>query len=189
MKHLTKIKKGEEGLKELQNFFKDADYRSPDYNFKYLSMRRIIDTFFVAQNFEKKYDMYGYNENHDFAESTFSILKRDDLFVHKNKHTIKRANGEVKTTFEYTVISQGKDGRYNIMAVEPKNVDGKMTLLVTTNLGMASEKSQEIDITKDIPKDQVSTFAKAFVAINAVEDAENNYKTAEDKIEEESEMQ
>lgn len=178
MSELKKIKKGEEGLKQLHETFRDANWRAADYNFDWLGMERIIDDCLKAEegSFDRKYEMYGYNTDHDLSEGTISTLKKNDMFIRKNTRKITRAEGKVESSVKYIVISKGEDEKYSIMVVAPGKVDGNMTLHITTNLGMAKEQTQDIDITKDIPKKNVSIFNNAFKAIYAVEDAENKYK-------------
>lgn len=175
MRQPKKLKKGEEGLKQLREFFSSSHDFYRDI--------KLIDDFLAEKEipFKVFYDVYGYNLDHDYVDGKISTFKKDDLFIREDKTRFIQSDGKVEIHADYVIISKGKNGRYSIMKVVPKEIDGKKSFYVTTDFGLKTEKGLKIDLTQEIPDKVAPIFAKVDDALKIFKEAEKQYKIERDK--------
>ncbi len=190
MKIPKKLSKGERGLRELRTFIKQADISSSSYKISWFGMDKRIDECLAMKNdtFERRYDSNGYDYDHNYIESKLSILKRDNMYVYKDKSRCTSSEGKVSIVTDYVIISADEKGVYSVMEVTPSKNGHEVTLNITANIGTTAEEKQTIDLTRDIPKKSLAIFAKAVVGINAVEDAEEKYLKAQEEKKQQTEQ-
>lgn len=169
MEKLRKIKKGEEGLNQLRDYFANSsDNRAYGLN-------NIISECIARSEdgFDARYELYGYNENHDLAEGVISSFKSGETFIHKDRTTVTKADGSTSNKMAYTVIKPEK-GRYNIMTIEVYKKEPSK-LIINDKIGTNAETKEVIDLTNDFPRKYNNLFNKAFDAMGKIDDKEIQY--------------
>ncbi len=171
MEKLRKVKKGEEGLNQLRDHFASVsgDYRA--YELKNILSECIArsDDGYAAYD-----EIYGYNEDHDFAEGVISSYKHGDTYIHKETTTVTKAEGGTSNKMEYTVIKPDKKGRYNIMTIETYKKE-PAKIIICDKIGTNAETKTVIDLAHDFPNKYNDLFNRAFDAMVTVDTREREY--------------
>ena len=180
-KPLRKIKKGEEGLEQLRDYFAQKHSDSMAYE-----LRKRITEYIASSGdgYAEFYELYGYNENHDLAEGMISHFRKGETYIYKETTTVTKADSE--KTFKqvsYTVIAPDKKGRYNLMMIFSDTTDkGKIEII--DKIGTTAEERVTLDIADDIPRKYYDIFNRAFDAMVIVDDKQRKYQEEKKKAEE-----
>ena len=169
---LRRIKKGEEGLEQLRDYFvhEHSDIRA------YELRERIMEYIASSEDgYVEFHELYGYNENHDLAEGSISHFRKGKTYIYKDLTTVTKSDGRTFKNVAYTLIAPDKKGRYNIMMIVP-NTEDKSKIEITDQIGTTAEKRVTLDMANDIPRKYYGIFNRAFEAMVVVDEEQRKYK-------------